>query len=187
MKTLKIEQRGLTQTIQLHEDYTVTIDYTVIMIEPKKYVPKAGDCVKVISASGKTSFVICEKFDDKGLIPIFGNFIGKDNTVLFQKSAINFPYTPNHTFEKITPEQFQSEFEKLGYIYDFETNTASKLDWVPTQDDYFYWIETTICEGYYNHVFHKNLIGFKNYFKYKKLAEIAFEKRNELFELLKHY
>ena len=44
----------------------------------------------------------------------------------FENDSTYFTYD---SIEKITPEEFQAEFEKFGYVYDFETHTAQKKRW----------------------------------------------------------
>lgn len=86
---------------------------------------------------------------------------------------------------RITPEEFQSEFEKLGYVYDFETHTASKKRWRAEECCRYYFFSNLLEVKSDNDVY----AGFDNvrydvgnYFKTKEDAEA---KVNEIKKLLK--
>ena len=56
----------------------------------------------------------------------------------------NYPeYFTYDSIEKITPEEFKSEFEKLGYVYDFETHTARKKRWRAKYSGYYYFVNSS--------------------------------------------
>jgi len=126
---------------------TVTVEQVgnqlITTFEPEKYVPKVGDCVKMqYNEKSVPTFCLIYKIEN-------GRILSKNvwikarewfNAVLFEEAN----FSAYDSIEKITPEQFQAEFEKLGYIYDFKTNTASKKRWTPKKwDDYF----SFGCEG----------------------------------------
>ena len=93
----------------------------ITSFEPEKYVPKVGDFVKIIYPSGNKYF--CEVSDVEGDIIVSRN-------VEITKDGVHFKIYPVYitydSIEKITPEEFQAEFEKHGYEYDFDTKTAKK-------------------------------------------------------------
>ena len=96
----------------------------ITSFEPEKYKPKVGDCVKTTYTSGNHYF--CEVSDVDGYRIGNKNVVIIANRVYFGDCGTYFTYD---SIEKITPEEFQAEFEKLGYVYDFETHTASKKRW----------------------------------------------------------
>ena len=107
----------------------------ITSFEPEKYEPKVGDCVKIIYPSGNTYF--CEVAD------VHGYQVGGKN-VEITPDGVNFKndikYLNYDSIEKITPEEFQAEFEKLGYVYDFETHTASKKRWRAEYNKYYHFV-----------------------------------------------
>lgn len=106
----------------------------ITSFEPEKYVPKVGDLVKIIYQSGNKYF--CEVSDVEG-------YIISSKNVEITPDGVNFKNYPEYftynSIEKITPEEFQAEFEKWGYVYDFETHTArKKRKRVKEGERYFY-------------------------------------------------
>ena len=95
-----------------------------------KYTPKVGDCVKIIYPSGNTYFCEVSNVD--------GNQIGSRN-VEITPNGVHFKNYPKYltydSVEKITPEEFKTEFNKLGYEYDFETHTAKV--WKPKNGEMY--------------------------------------------------
>lgn len=102
----------------------------ITSFEPEKYVPKKGDCVKRISEHG--NIYIGEYDGDRELyncVDVRENKIRQRMIMLVEQGS----------FHKITPEEFQAEFDKLGYVYDFETHTASKKRWrAKLKRNYYY-------------------------------------------------
>ena len=106
----------------------------ITSFEPEKYVPKVGDCVKIIYRSGNKYFCEVSDVDD--------HIIGSRN-VEITPDGVHFKNYPEYfiydSIEKITPEEFQAKFEKLGYVYDFKTKTArKKRKRVGKDERYFY-------------------------------------------------
>lgn len=88
-----------------------------------KYIPKVGDCVK-IDFESFTGFAHLSKIE-KGK-NYYHAMVDDDNFL-----TINDWYDSNWDYTKITPDELQAEFNKLGYEYNFETHTAKKLRWKP--------------------------------------------------------
>ena len=140
----------------------------VTTFEPKKYTPKVGDCVKITYDDDSFFFLRISRVDGCNLY-VENVHINKKG-ILFKSGNSSF----YESIEKITPEQFQAEFEKLGYIYDFETNTASKKRWRAEEDGEYYFMLSSFeiriaCE--YN--CETDDLRFKNgnYYKTQQQAE----------------
>lgn len=142
----------------------------ITSFEPEKYVPNVGDCVKMIYRSGNHYF--CE------VSKMAVHRIGAKNVVITPDGVVFEEYGEYHTYdsiEKITPEEFQAEFEKLGYVYDFETHTASKKRWrAEYHKDYYFVtgvfeIQTSTEIGHRSDDLRHKL---GNYFKNKEDAEV---------------
>lgn len=152
----------------------------ITSFEPEEYEPKVGDCVKVICPSGNTYF--CEVSD------VDGYKIGTKNVIITPDGVSFEDYSKSSahdSIEKITPEEFQSEFDKLGYVYDFETHTAHKKRWRAERAGEYYIINSLTdilkvkefyCED------DDLLYSIGNYFKTQDEAEV---KVNEIKKLLK--
>ena len=101
----------------------------ITSFEPEKYVPKVGDCVRLWYKKEKLPvYCLVNSIDGQRLFAKsvwIENSDGDKLSIAFENS--NFVYYKS--IEKITPEEFQAEFEKLGYVYDFETHTAHKKRW----------------------------------------------------------
>ena len=123
---------------------TVTVEQIgnqlITSFEPEKYVPKVGDLVKNISEinSSEFSIYVFKEFDERGDAVNFGDYIHQKG-VQSDKGQISFD-SEFSIFEKLTPEEFQAEFDKLGYVYDFETHTAHKKRWRAEEDGEYYFI-----------------------------------------------
>lgn len=106
--------------------------------EPEKYVPKVGDCVKL--EYGKGSYAYCL------ISEACGRWIYSKNTWINEypnNSFVKFEdlgASRYSSIEKITPEEFQAEFEKLGYVYDFETHTAHEKRWRAKYDEKYFFV-----------------------------------------------
>jgi len=100
----------------------------------EKYIPKVGDCVKLI-AGIKVFFGIIREID-KDVLRFYVFFeSGKICDKFFGSWRIGIVAC---TETKITPKELQAEFNKTGYEYDFETNTARKLRWKPKEGEKYY-------------------------------------------------
>lgn len=107
-KTVSVEQVG---------------NQIITSFEPEKYVPEKGDLVKVVSPALTNIFIFeCAGINRDGEPLEAGDTIF--NGSLEKKDHVGYPI--NATYTKLTPEEFQAEFDKLGYVYDFETHTARK-------------------------------------------------------------
>lgn len=103
-KTVSVEQIG---------------NQIITSFEPEKYVPKVGDLVKRTAQYGS---VVFGQVKDSPCLPLeLGECITPEG-----KYYNKWICCSSGSFEQLTPEEFQAEFEKLGYVYDFETHTAHK-------------------------------------------------------------
>lgn len=142
----------------------------ITSFEPEKYVPKKSDFIKF--GDGFAECLSDPSIDGNGLFITFGHW--KPNScdyVVFEKEKI---YCNDPSLRKITPSEFQAEFEKLGYVYDFETHTAHKKRWRAEEgDSYFYVdVEYDVLNCHDNRdSFDNRLFKNGNYFKTKSDAE----------------
>ena len=95
----------------------------VTTFEPKKYTPKAGDCVKMYYRD-EDIVCFCRIKNTDGHYISSSTYI-RCESVLCELGDF-FTYS---TIEQITLEDYVAEFEKLGYTYDEATDTASKKRW----------------------------------------------------------
>ena len=140
MKKVIIEQSG-QESIVLNapEGASVRIDDGVAIVEPKKYTPKVGDCVKLIDTDWvHPIFFVCGHVNGLDIYEA-GDIISHDR-VIEKKSSFPFIRVPHISYEKITPEELQAEFNKLGYEYDFETHTAKV--WKPKNGEKYCCVTT---------------------------------------------
>ena len=121
-KTVSVEQIG---------------NQLITSFEPEKYEPKVGDFVKITYDTGNKYFLEVARVRFDGQSPIVHSdevVIGENGKIFKSQIVVGFK-----AIEKITPEEFQAEFEKLGYEYNFETKTAKKKrKRVENGDSYFY-------------------------------------------------
>lgn len=108
-----------------------------------KYIPKVGDCVKYENKFKDVFFGEIKVKDHE--YNSVTSFIGIGKNYFF-KNDIWFLNVNDCSETKITPEDLQSEFNKLGYEYDFETHEAKKLRWKPTLNSE-YWCVDNVGEN----------------------------------------
>lgn len=171
MKTIEIKNsKGeVMHSLKLEDNYTVMVENGVTVVEAK-YVPKVGDYFKT-----KSTIAYCDELVGKNpkCVSVYIDVdVNKLNTETGCKN-ITF-MANNNTFTKITPEELQAEFNKLGYEYDFETHTAKKMEWKPKEDDEVWSInevEYTVESFKWRIGFELGLLDFRT----KELAEAALE------------
>jgi len=153
---------------------TVTVEQVgnqlITTFEPEKYVPKVGDCVKITYEDGDFFFLRISRVDGCNLY--VENVRISKKGVIFKSGHSSF----YKSIEKITPEQFQSEFEKLGYIYDFETNTASKFKWRAKLEEKYFFVTQCFSVNWYLNSFNSednSLYLSGNYFQTEQQAQAA--------------
>ena len=155
----------------------------ITSFEPEKYEPKVGDCVKITYDTGNVYFLEVSRvlFDGQSPIVHSEDVVICENGKIF-KSQIVFNFK---SIEKITPEEFQAEFEKHSYEYDFETHTAHKKRWRAERGcEYFLFsnlLEVQTDIDVYASLDDKRY-NIGNYFQTKEDAEM---KANEIKKLLK--
>lgn len=139
-KTVNISIDGKEYiSLSVPEGSKVTIQDGVTLVEPfkidpEKYIPKIGDCFK--TDHELTS--VCGSLTGAGVVSK-GSYItsGQISDELNYNACTSFFHS--NTFTKTTPDELQAEFKKLGYEYDFETNTAVKIRWrAKLNEEYFY-------------------------------------------------
>ena len=141
----------------------------ITSFEPEKYVPKVGNFVKIIYPSGNPYF--CEVSGVDGYQIGSKNVVITPDGVAFEERGEYFTYS---SIEKITPEEFQAEFEKLGYVYDFETHTASKKRWRAEEGDYYFYVDfehDVLSHQDYRYSTDNRLFKNGNYFQAQSDAE----------------
>ena len=155
----------------------------ITSFEPEKYVPKVGDCVKITYDTGNVYFLEVSRvrFDGQYHVLHSDDVVIGENGEIFKSQIVS----TFKSIEKITPEEFQAEFEKHGYVYDFETHTAHKKRWrVERGCEYF--LFSNLLEVYTDIDIYTSLddkrYNIGNYFQTKEDAEV---KANEIKKLLK--
>jgi len=151
----------------------------ITTFEPEKYVPKKGDvCVWNESMVDKNSSYYCK-------YPIIGFFCDHLHiTGLDMTRKLSFGLgIGDGKFRKATELEKQILLDNLndkGYIYDFETNTASKKRWIPAVGDHYFIV--SMIRGHFkahklvfefNDDIDKNLLSESNYFQTEQQAEAA--------------
>ena len=89
-----------------------------------KYVPKVGDCVKA-----RCFMFEFMGFDSEGFLLAPQNYIDIEYREVIFNPDLSDGINPYNDLTKISKEELQSEFDKLGYEYDFKTHTANKKRW----------------------------------------------------------
>lgn len=156
--------------VKLSEDKKTLIT----IFEQEKYVPKLGDCVRLKCRNSMHFFEVTHS--EGGFVN--SKFSILNNEILIcEDSDFVLWWLRNHEdyiYEKITPDQLQAKFNAIGYEYDFETHTASKLRWKPKVEEECFFIEstgriahTTYCEWGVD----KDRLLFGNCFKDRQSAE----------------
>ena len=150
----------------------------ITSFEPEKYIPKTGDCVK-IKSNIDDDYVVCVFYstNERGNYCNLGDYVGSSKYVYQDNSETAF----NEEFkiiEKLTPEEFQAEFAKLGYVYDFETHTASKIRWRANEGEQYFYVSSMFevisdTEDFFS--FDDNCYNTGNYFKTESEAKEAAE------------
>ena len=123
----------------------------ITSFKPEKYVPKKGDLVKITYDTGNVYFLEVARVRFDGQSPVLHSeevVIGENGKIFKSQIVAGF-----NSIEKITPEEFQAEFDKLGYVYDFETHTASKKRWRAEKGGLYYYVgydfqAHEVIEGY---------------------------------------
>lgn len=141
-----------------------------------KYVPKVGDCVK-LDKEGVILYFFVENETDQYVnskYTIKGDIIESDNN--YNKLGGYFKNSYDRIYTKITPEELQSAFNKLGYEYDFQTHTATKKRWRAKLGKYYWGITEDIEPIEYredNDSFDYRNYKIGNYFQTQEIAQQA--------------
>ena len=141
-----------------------------------KYVPKVGDCVK-LDKEGVILYFFVENETDQYVnskYTIKGDIIESDNN--YNKLGGYFKNSYDRIYTKITPEELQSAFNKLGYEYDFQTHTATKRRWRAKLGKYYWGITEDIEPIEYredNDSFDYRNYKIGNYFQTQEIAQQA--------------
>jgi hypothetical protein len=150
-----------------------------LQIEDLRVDPKVGDCVKLIRRSFN-GFVFARISDIKGNSILYNARVKDD--MIFNKNAEWVKYTGDDSIVKIlTPSQFQSEVNALGFEYDFKNDTFKELKWEPKEGDRCFELsiflnELCVVEIIYASRYHKKTYDEGRTFKTKSECESAIEK-----------
>jgi len=138
MKTIKLtDKKGLTNTFEFDEMPSITIDGEIVVFESKKVEPKVGDLVKLVD---DTDIIFAKIYDIKSRYICYNSRI--KNGIFINSASVYGSYDQANSIEILTPDQFQSEVNNLGFQYYFESNNYSVLKWKPEKtDDYYYFNE----------------------------------------------
>lgn len=136
-----------------------------------KYVPKVGDCVKARCFMFEFMGFDC---DDDLLAP--QHYIDLDEPLVVNNPVLADGINAYNDLTKITREELQSEFNKLGYEYDFQTHTAHKRRWRAKLGEP-YWIFTDSIRVLkfieQNDKVDRTFYETCNYFQTKEIAQQA--------------
>ena len=100
----------------------------------EKYVPKAGDCVRVIE-----NYLRCENFfkivsiDDDGDVRAESSVNLDKEKCTIDLGALVFLCETE--FTQITPEELKAKYAEAGYDWDYETNEVKPIKWMPKEGD----------------------------------------------------
>lgn len=168
----------MKQTFEIPEGCkTVSVEQVgnqlITTFEQIKYVPKVGDCVKITNRGGDFMYCVIKKHNSKNYLTEAGSSIQLGKVIL---ECSDMDFMVDVSFEKLTKDQLQSEFEKLGYVYDFETHTASKKRWRSKDGCSYYkldsYLNPLMMHENYSSADFVNYENF-NYFQTEKQAEEA--------------
>ena len=139
-----------------------------------KYIPKDGDCVKLEGRNVLYGEVKSTMFNGDMFNRII-TYKAIKNGKLLDSDSIQWILNVRGCKEtKITSEELQAEFNKIGYQYDFETHTASKLKWKPQYKGAYYYVNDNcdiIEETWDNYKIDNNRFKIGNCYKTHEEAE----------------
>ena len=106
-----------------------------------KYIPKVGDCVKLESSSNVLYGEVKSIMFNGAMFNRIITYKVIKNGKLLESDSIHWALNVRGCREtKISSEELQEEFNKIGYQYDFETHTASKMRWKPKYGEKYYFV-----------------------------------------------
>ena len=115
-----------------------------LCIEPLKVLPKVGDFVKYQFEGRFGYFISGEIKNDRvyqkgntSVVDSRGRIFGKENLYSL------IPFDESCRYEILTSEQFQTELNALGFVYNFEDDTITGLKWEPKYQETVYAIVFT--------------------------------------------
>ena len=144
-----------------------------LQIEDLKVVPKVGDCVKLKYGTSDTYLIKISKI--RGIQISSGRYLCSDGEI-----DSDGCFNSYDSIEILTPTQFQSEVNALGFEYDFKSDTFKELKWELKLNSQYYFFDslldspliTTNTECMRD----KDRIALGNCFKTKSECESAIEK-----------
>jgi len=153
-----------------------------LCIEDLKVEPKAGDLVKLRRGIGKDfAYAKIKSIDEK-------NYYYESRLIddMIHNNKGGWYISDNTTIEILTPDQFQSEVNALGFEYDFENDTYSVLKWKPKDNDLYYYFNTTlnVCNIHYLRISSIDFLRFLNGNCFKTESECQ-EKIEQIKAILK--
>ena len=147
------------------------LDAEKLEITNLKYVPKVGDCVKARCFMFEFMGFDCER----GLLAP-QHYIDLDKPKVVNNHVLTDGIDAYNDLNKITREELQSAFNKLGYEYDFQTHTATKRRWRAKLGKYYWGITEDIEPIEYredNDSFDYRNYKIGNYFQTEEIAQQA--------------
>lgn len=120
----------------------------VIVFEPEKYVPEAGDyfrCGTITGAYAIAKAELCSNGSVDGTTRIHSD--SKSILASFMYSA------KDRTFTKLTESEFIKQAKEWGFDYNVQKNEFSRTKWKPKQGDKVYFVSwrNEISSFYYTH------------------------------------
>lgn len=149
-----------------------------------KYIPEIGDCVKVQLWDGEFCVFECTEKDQESVNS--RTYIYQPKQKVFIDDDSEFGWGLNrdgNVFTKITPEDLQSEFNRLGYMYDFAAHTAKLIEWKPKAGDSIWSINAKGLINEWTFSGRGSFVPDSMDFRAPELAESALE----LLKSAKHY
>jgi len=128
-------------------------------IDDLKVEPKGGDLVKITLNSSKS---VLSRIDTSDRIEL--SYISRIYDGVNYNSIGHCRLTDILSIEILTPDQFQSEVNYLGFEYDFENDSYSVLKWKPKDNDLYYYFNTTldVCNIHYLIISSIDFLRFEN-------------------------
>lgn len=167
--------------IQIPDNCNAVIKSGVVVIEENKPKFNKGDCLRLESSCAVSVFIECSGIDEKKFPCGYETIITFGE--VYTNNYMGLGWGVAWKVTKITREELQAEFNKLGYEYDFNTHTAKRIEWRPKLGEAIWYLG-----HYFNNLIVESeefdgVKGDINVFRTRELAESALE----LIKNAKHY
>lgn len=148
-------------------------------IEDIKIVPKVGDRVKITDSEFSSAIVFTEiESINKDSI----TYVSRVISSRIRNECGMWKRRKSESIEILTPSEFQSELKKLGFTYNFETKTFSKLRWRAERGCEYWFIRTEGRVDDYKDDYDNGdneRYNFGNYYQTQSLAQEASDKQRK--------